>query len=270
VYDKAAVAAQQLKAEPKATPTKAAPPADPKAERSKALQAATATAKELQEIDQKLAEWYLQLGPACALPGAAAPHAGRDSCLRVQTQLRTPIGPVGVEELQVMDEVVALVAGDGLPRTITSDVVPETHCVYRLLLDEDPADRVETTPVRPQGWLRELEQRGKGQVYVELEEMGVGGWARVVEVLPCPPRIGTGKGRLVTGTFRHNRGQVLEVRIAGETEMLGITPSHLVWCVSRAGWVPIGQMEPGERMLAEDGSAPMVLALSLCERFEPV
>src|SRR5262249_22689706 len=79
-----------------------------------------------------------------------------------------------------------------------------------------------------------------------------------------------GPGRLITGTFAHRQGQVWELRLVGCAEVLGLTATHPVWSADRNGWVPAGELRVGERLLAADGSTPVVESFRLRPEPEPV
>jgi hypothetical protein len=226
---------------------------------------ATAVTNAIKE-QSDLAAMLAGLSCVCDLPGPG-------SCLRAGTWLRVEKGnEVAVETIKLRSEVTGFTLRDGLgwPGRLPSAVVPEHDREYRLLLEESPGDVVEAELIRSDGWLESLESRGKGQVYLDLGEVGVRGWAWVLGVHPCPAYQGSGQGCLVTGKFKHSRGRVLELRIAGESRALGITPAHLVWSVDRAAWVMAGELLLGERLLAVDGSTPVVQVLSLCAEPETV
>ena len=104
---------------------------------------------------------------------------------------------------------------------------------------------------------------------LDLSEMGVAGWARVRSVEPCPA-LEAGAGKLVTGWFHHWRGVVYDLRVEGEPEPLRVTALHPFWSVDRQAWVPLSELQRGERLSAWDGSTPMVESLTLREAPEPV
>ena len=109
---------------------------------------------------------------------------------------------------------------------------------------------VEAMLVREEGWvrlrmLREtawLDARGAvvgGMLWLDMEEMGVVGWARVSAIGPCPELPERREGyALVTAWFEHSSGVVLDVRVAGESEALVVTPSHPVWCADQQAYYP--------------------------------
>jgi hypothetical protein len=143
--------------------------------------------------------------------------------------------------------------------------------VAQVILHKEDGNWVRARLLREATW---LDARGAvvgGVLALEMPEMGVVGWARVEAVEACPRLPEAQKGyRLVTATFEHSSGVVVEVTIAGESKPLVVTPQHPVWCEGRQAYVPVGELEVGERLLAEDGTTPEVLGISLRELPERV
>jgi hypothetical protein len=140
--------------------------------------------------------------------------------------------------------------------------------VVCLRLNKEVGCWVDVSLLRPVEWLAEQEMRG-GLMRLELPEMGADGWAEVLAVAPSP-RLRQGRGRLVTGTFRHNWGIVYDLLVAGECKPIRVTGSHPFWSVDRGDWIAVAELRMGERLLARNGSTPVVKALALREAVEPV
>jgi hypothetical protein len=104
---------------------------------------------------------------------------------------------------------------------------------------------------------------------LDMREMGVAGWACVRSVGPCPP-LEAGPGQLVTGWFHHWRGVVYDLRVESEPEPIRVTALHPFWSVDRQDWVPLSELQRGERLSTWNGSTPMVESLTLREDPEPV
>lgn len=119
-------------------------------------------------------------------------------------------------------------------------------------------------------WLARRGIMEGGTLDLEMPEMGAVGRARVVAVQPCPPLPGRRAGyALVTATFAHESGAVCELGVVGEPKPIGVTATHPVWVPGR-GWVPVGELEMGWRLLAADGSTPAVESLGVRSGCEPV
>lgn len=72
------------------------------------------------------------------------------------------------------------------------------------------------------------------------------GNAGVLSVSDCPP-IKEGRGRLVTGTFRHYSQELVDVNIQGQIP-LGCTSGHPFWSEDRRAFVPAHELRTGERL----------------------
>ncbi|MFN9246825.1 MAG: type II toxin-antitoxin system death-on-curing family toxin [Planctomycetota bacterium] len=73
----------------------------------------------------------------------------------------------------------------------------------------------------------------------------------------CPP-IASGAGSVVTARFVTREAHlVASVQLrgpGGELETLTGTELHPIWSVDRADWIPLSQLQPGERLLCSDAS----------------
>jgi RHS repeat-associated protein len=138
-----------------------------------------------------------------------------------------------------------------------------------LELDYGGGDGVDVLLLREAAWLAGQGVSAGGVMRLDLPEMGAVGWARVKALEACPP-LEEGPGRLVTGWFRHWRGEVYELRVRGEAEPIGVTAGHPFWSVDRQAWVAAIELQRGERLLAWDGGTPVVVGLSLRAGTEPV
>ena len=65
----------------------------------------------------------------------------------------------------------------------------------------------------------------------------------------------------MTGTLVHDNVPVLDLRLEGLTEPLGVTPGHPIWSENRGAFVPAVQLKVGERLYARGGT-PCVMAVS--------
>lgn len=87
---------------------------------------------------------------------------------------------------------------------------------------------------------------------VSLPEMGVEGRARLVRLDPCPA-IQPGPGSVVTGRFKREHVQALDLRVEGLAEPLGVTAAHPFWSEDRQGFIPAGELHVGERLRSAVG-----------------
>ena len=89
-------------------------------------------------------------------------------------------------------------------------------------------------------------------IHLVGSEQGLDGLAEVLAIEPCP-RISSGVGRVVTGTFTHVRGGILRIRLAGLAEPLGVTSNHSIYSSDRLDFVPAGELRVGETLRNLDG-----------------
>jgi len=131
------------------------------------------------------------------------------------------------------------------------EVVPSENCLR--ILERETDDSL--CHIEQLVSLEELEFDGGqgGVVYLDLPELGIAGDFHVLETRPCPG-IRAGNGRIVTATFRHESKTVLDLRLEGEPEPLGVTANHPFWSLDRQTWVHAGDLHIGERLESLDGS----------------
>jgi hypothetical protein len=87
------------------------------------------------------------------------------------------------------------------------------------------------------------------------------GPAKVVEVSPCP-ELEPGAGRLVTGTFSHHSGEVLDIAVDGLTEPIGCTGAHPFWSEDRQDFIPARELVPGETLRTESGTLRQITRIT--------
>ena len=122
-------------------------------------------------------------------------------------------------------------------------------------------------------WLNEqgFEVRSK-TVELDLLEMGAVGSAVITRIAACP-EIKPGAGQVVTATFVHPPAtQVLDVRFRpdsfeqavatdGKVDQslpLGVTDNHPFWSVDAQRFVPIGQLNIGQRVVTHQGETKRI------------
>lgn len=140
----------------------------------------------------------------------------------------------------------------------------------RSLLDFDPTkdeSKVANAPLRESfrhilNQEAQINARGMELVGLSLEldlpEMGAVGTAYVTDIRPSVS-VQSGDGNVVTATFSHPPSvTVLDVSFDGETSPVGVTDNHPFWSVDRQQFVPIGQMEIGERVQTFHGETKRI------------
>ena len=98
-------------------------------------------------------------------------------------------------------------------------------------------------------------------IFLTLHELEAVGPAEIVEVGPCP-ELEPGEGRLVTGTFSHASGEVLDIVVAGLTEPIGCTGAHPFWSDDRHAFIPARDLVPGETVRIESGTLRQITRIT--------
>jgi len=150
-------------------------------------------------------------------------------------------------------------------RTAAEQVDPATWRMLTLELPKPAGGRVDIELLRGPEWLAATEAAPGGTVYLSMPELGVEGRARVLSIGPCP-EIPPGPGQVITGTFAHTAGNVVDLYLDGRESPLGVTANHPVWSQDRARFVPAGDLRSGETLRSLSG--PLTVA-SLVSRPAP-
>ncbi|MCX7424706.1 MAG: polymorphic toxin-type HINT domain-containing protein [Planctomycetia bacterium] len=132
--------------------------------------------------------------------------------------------------------------------------------------------RLDVALLRPVEWLEDCEAAPGATVYLELPELGAEGPVEVLAVEPCPPirPAPSPDSRLVTGTFAHGSGEVLDVSIEGLAEPIGCTANHPFWSEDRQAFIPAGALRPGETLRTATGDLRHVVQIARRRTSEPV
>jgi hypothetical protein len=205
---------------------------------------------------------------AMALKGSGLkPKSCSGQCFAAGTLVRGVVALTPIQSLTCGLRVVSYVAGERIdvePLPLVID--PLAWRAVQLVLIE-PGYRLDATLLRPLNWLR---GRCVGaSVWLDLPQVGVRGFATIVEIAACPPlEVGT-DGRLITGTFCHSHGEVWDLVVEGEPQPIGGTAAHPVWSDDRLDWVPLGQLRIGERVRVFGGPR-WVQGVTLRPGTEPV
>jgi hypothetical protein len=101
--------------------------------------------------------------------------------------------------------------------------------------------------LRPRWWLEERGARTGGTLGIAVPECGIDGQAEVLAIGPCPA-VKPGRGRVVTGTFKHSSAKVIDLYVEGLAEPIGTTANHLFWSEDRAMFVRADALRFGERL----------------------
>ena len=98
-------------------------------------------------------------------------------------------------------------------------------------------------------------------IFLTLHELEAVGPAEIVGVGPCP-ELEPGEGRLVTGTFSHQSGEVFDIAVDGLTEPIGCTGAHPFWSEVRHAFIPARDLRPGETLRTESGTLRQITRIT--------
>jgi hypothetical protein len=166
-----------------------------------------------------------------------------------------------IEALHVGDRVAAHnpEADDQARRAADPDPAAWRHLTLRV--DRPGVCRFDVELLRPLAWLEAVGARVGGTVHLRLPEMGLDDPAAVLAIAPCP-ECKPGRGRVVTGTFRHlAEGNLLDVRVQGLAAPIGCTTAHPFWSEDRRAFVFAGELRSGERLRTAEGESRRVTAV---------
>ena len=107
-------------------------------------------------------------------------------------------------------------------------------------------------------------------VEMDLPELGLTDLAWVTDISECPKiepvdSQNSSRGRVVTATFHHSSGDVIDLTLGSEPssqgppETIGTTSNHPFWSVDRQEYVQAGQLDTGERVLTFSGDTKRVV-----------
>ena len=98
-------------------------------------------------------------------------------------------------------------------------------------------------------------------VEMDLPELAITGPAAVIDIEPVP-YVQSGAGEVVTATFHHSSGDIIDLAIGTATdhETIGTTSNHPFWSVDRQDYVQAGTLELGERVQTYYGDTKRVVS----------
>ena len=157
-----------------------------------------------------------------------------------------------IETLRVGDRVLARNPQLTDSQHTAADPDPATWRRVKLRMTDADGTVFDIELLRPIEWIDAHGFHPHQQPCLNLPEMGLDGPVEVLSVEPCPT-IKPGAGRVVTGTFTHGNGTILDLYVAGSTEPIGCTPGHPFWSQDRQAFVGAGELRSGEHLRTVDG-----------------
>ena len=160
-------------------------------------------------LQGRLGRWLRDAGGPPSPMSVASAELGRSG----QTSPRYSSKPI--REIQpIADRVLA--DNPETPGQAPSDF-GEFHAanwrLVKMVVRKPDHEWMKVTLSRPQAWIEAAQRDSEGRIWLEFKELGIANWANVLAIEPCP-EAAVGEGRLVTGTFEHSSGDVLNLFIA--------------------------------------------------------
>ncbi len=176
------------------------------------------------------------------------------------------IEAVAISEMRVGDQVPAENPTGEKDFEFGDTVDSATWRKITLLASKSDGSTADVELLRPIDWFDDLQATAGGTIELELAELGIEGPAKVLAIEPCPPVQHNRAFRIVTGTFKHHAGKIIELHLDGIDEPIGTTPNHPFWSVDRQAFVNASDLQPNEQLLGFDG---LVRVLKLVELSDP-
>jgi hypothetical protein len=144
--------------------------------------------------------------------------------------------------------------------TFLPDPKPATWRKLTLEMIKPNAKRLDITLLRPLNWISESQADIGTTIFLDLPEMGAQGFAKVLNIEPCPP-IKHGKGNVITGTFHHEAANTIDLYVEGLSKPIGCTDNHPFWSVTRNEFIEAGKLQPGEELHLYSGQTAKVIQI---------
>lgn len=172
---------------------------------------------------------------------------------------------VPIEDIAVGDRV--LTAAKGAEQNSETIVDQKTWKLYKLQMPDlqNPDDIFQINILRPQDWLKA--EKLEGYVWMEIEELNLEGFAKILEIADCPP-IAEGPGRVVTMTVNHDNHFVYHLTFGPRGPPLKVTGYHPLYSETRGDWVKVKYLEEGEELRTFDGIRTVVKKKRVPGRFK--
>jgi hypothetical protein len=117
---------------------------------------------------------------------------------------------------------------------------------------------VDAELLRPRAWLNDHAIQVGQLLPLNIAGLQVAGYAHVTAIDPCPP-IASGEGSVVTARFVSRQVDAIAgIEVLGadcRVKTIQGTTINPIWSLDRNDWVPLGELEAGEQLLAAEGVA---------------
>ncbi|MCA9039985.1 MAG: hypothetical protein KDA65_06555 [Planctomycetaceae bacterium] len=159
-----------------------------------------------------------------------------------------------IEEIQLGQKVWADNPTNEQDYEFGTDVDPLLWRSISLRVAKQDGSSASVRLLRPREWLSVGDAKIGDIIYLLIPEMGVEGEATITKLADCP-KIPDGPGRVVTGLFVHQNAELLDVKIASESETIGTTPNHPFWSEDRQRFVRADQLQQQEKVRTLEGTS---------------
>lgn len=158
-----------------------------------------------------------------------------------------------IEELEVGRRVRADAATDEDDLSLGQRIDPATWKKLTFTAVSDKGTTADIVLLRPDEWVEQQQAEVGSTIYLVVPEV-MNADALIHSIEPCPEII-DGPGQVVTGTFRHECADNVELIIEGESEPIRCTASHPFWSEDRQDYLPAASFVAGEQLLTASGVA---------------
>lgn len=215
----------------------------------------------------RLAKGWLILMSLAAAAVLLKPTAQPSAATPV-SEVAAPTAPAlqtrKIEDIRVGDRVRVHNPTGEQDLSLGTDIEPRTWRRIELRAPKVDGSWADIVLLRPLSWLQGEHAEVGGTVFISVPECGIDGHAEVFAINPCPP-IKPGKGRIVTGTYRHSSAKIVDLHTAGQKGAIGTTANHRFWSMERQAFVAASELQVGENLQTVAG---MTQVMSVTPRRE--
>jgi len=187
----------------------------------------------------------------------ASTHTVNKPILASLTQPAQPV-TTKIEDIRLGTRVLGENPIDSQAETV--EPTPESWREVHLEMTKHSGAMLWIELLRPLTWIEQHNASLGNTVHLEMHSMGAVGDAAVTFVGPCP-KVQSGEGTIVTGTFKHqadDSSKVVRLRLEGQEEATGVTANHRYWSIDRQDFVEVGKLKEGERVDTANGESRVV------------
>ena len=177
-----------------------------------------------------------------------------EGCFTAGTLVGTATGLKVIESINVGDRVLTkTITDDAQPSQTDVDPTSWRQITLKLFNEQFPADVLNVVLLRPVDWVAATGAAARARIWLDLEDIGLTGWATVQSVEPCPD-IKPGIGRVVLATYTHYNNDVYELQIEGQEKPLEPTGLHRLYSATRGDWIRTEDLVAGEKLKTRTGA----------------